>query len=471
MCGILEPGGELILITPCFWTETLHSSDIRRKIAQLGELATLVSFYEMRIFPTVSSSTIIFKFVKEHSNRSVKVVHVWSKTNLTQAILSRVGETLRALELCEEHISEGEVEGYVHPQFKGGIPWKFLPPVLTRKLKAIENACRQGAPLVRISTGQNIPLTHLYEEDDLEMLPLSKTTLKRVKFSGKGYWTSKETARTANLSYLLKEKRVKKNSLRQHRRFVRLGDIAEIGNGMVSGLDRAFKLPRDIELSSKEKNLVIPVLKAKSLHQFFYDRATAYAFPNGVSTEEELQEGYPNIFKHLLGFKEALLKRYDYDRYIPWWEWVFLRNKSLLETNSQKIFVPCKDRFDKRNNVRFVHVEGRFYATQDVTVISKSNLFKEETKYLVAVLNSDITFEWLKHKGLTRGGVLEFSEKPLTRIPVRLINWNNDTEVMIHNSIVRLVNRILDKQLIEPYKTQIEEKLLSLYKLPMDRIP
>lgn len=460
---ILKPEGELIFITPYYWTETLHSSDLRRKIARCGNLATVINFHEMRIFPTVSLSTLVFKFVKNRSNRQIKVLHVWSKTNLTQPVLSKVKAVLQDLESGESYISKGVIEAYLHPQFKGGLPWKFLSHSINRRLKAIEDACTHSAPHVVIDTGQQVLLSKLYEEDDIEQLNISKEILKRSKFRGRTYWQPKESYKPLSYFFPNRSKKGQNYSSELAGRYVRLGDVAEIGNGMVSGLDKAFRLPKEIPLSAKEKAQILYVVKAKSLHQYYYEGVTRYAFLNGISSETKFKKSYPNIFVHLKPFKEKLLKRYNYNRRIPWWEWVFLRNMTLFEQNTKKIFVPCKDRFDKRGYVRFALVEGPFFATQDVTAIVKSNLFQEDEKYLVAILNSEITFEWLRHKGLTRGGVLEFSEKPLTRIPIRLINWSDKEEVLLHNAIVELTGQIIETYQLDPIKGLIEEKLKDLY--------
>ncbi|MFW9914286.1 MAG: Eco57I restriction-modification methylase domain-containing protein [Candidatus Thorarchaeota archaeon] len=460
---ILKPGGELIFLTPYFWTETLHSSSIRRKMTKNGELTLFINFHEMKIFSTVSLNAIIFKFLKSHSNRQIRAIHVWSKANLTKNYISRIQKTLQELELTNDYISDGEIEGYLHPQFKGRSPWKFLSPLVRQRLQAVEKACIQNSPFVRVLTGQNVSITHLYDDNDVEQLSIPREMLIETKFRKQKYWMPKEPSRM--LDSFIGDNSVKNTNLQPElpKRFIRLGDLAEIGNGMVSGLDRAFRLPKDFTLSPKEKELVIPVAKAKSLHQFYHDRISLYAFPNGISSEKELKKHYPNIFGQIKRFKEQLLKRYDYNRKIPWWEWVFLRNKTLFEQYPRKIFVPCKERFDKRGYVRFAYVEGTIYATQDVTAIVKSELFKEDEKYLLAVLNSELMFDWMKHKGLTRGGVLEFSEKPLTRIPIRLIDWDDTEEISLHNAIVKLVDRILADRYEEPYKAQIEEKIKTLY--------
>ena len=57
----LNDRGELIFITPIFWTQTLHASNLRKYLYENGSLDVLISFNEMRIFKEVSSSIIIFK--------------------------------------------------------------------------------------------------------------------------------------------------------------------------------------------------------------------------------------------------------------------------------------------------------------------------------------------------------------------------------------------------------------------------
>ena len=134
-----------------------------------------------------------------------------------------------------------------------------------------------------------------------------------------------------------------------------------------------------------------------------------------------------------------------------------------MENNQEKIFVPCKERIDKRGYVRFAYVKGPYYATQDVTVIVKKPYFREDIKYLLAILNSKVIFTWIKYKGLTRGGVVEFSEKPLSRIPIKLINWANPMEVEIHNKIVELVEKVLTTHNKEMYEKEIEKYVAKLY--------
>ncbi|MDR2407367.1 MAG: restriction endonuclease, partial [Bacteroidales bacterium] len=84
--------------------------------------------------------------------------------------------------------------------------------------------------------------------------------------------------------------------------------------------------------------------------------------------------------------------------------------------------------------------------TQDVTAIFKKAKTKERIEYILAYLNSPFIFEWLKCKGIVKGNIVEFSEKPISSIPFRPIDWEKHEEVELHHSIANLTLRYIDTQ-------------------------
>jgi len=58
---------------------------------------------------------------------------------------------------------------------------------------------------------------------------------------------------------------------------------------------------------------------------------------------------------------------------------------------------------------------------------------------------------------------VEFSERPLSIIPIRLIDWKNEEEVRIHDEIVTLIDLILENKEEAENRIKIEEKLKKLY--------
>ena len=381
----LKPNGELIFITPLFWTSTLHSKVVRRAIVENGMIELMINFNEAKVFDKVSSNILIFKFVKKKSNQPMKVINLQTKKAVTTKTICDLKNSLDKLDYQKE-INIGDINGYLHEQFFSEDPWKPLPP-----------------------------------NSEFEIL------------------------KTENNS----------NS--------KLGNIAEIGNGMVSGLDEAFKVEDKSLFSENERKKLISVVKAKNLTKYFNSGYTDYIYVNDIENEEQLKS-FPKIFDKLFYYKRQLEGRYAYNKNIPWWHWVFLRNKKLIET-TLKVIVPCKERFDNRNYVRFALVVGNFYATQDVTALVKKPEVKEDIKYILALLNSKVIFEWLKYRGLRRGGVLEFSEKPLSEIPIKRIDWSNEEEVHTYEKIINLVDIVIQKKDCLLYEDQIEKLVRKIYGL------
>lgn len=236
-----------------------------------------------------------------------------------------------------------------------------------------------------------------------------------------------------------------------------LGDMVEIGNGMVSGRDRAFRLEPGAKLTAKERRRTIKVIKAFSLDKYVHNGHTDYILLTG---EDNVRE-FPNLYRRLKEFKPDLEKRFDYNKGTKWYEWSFMRNYDLMRNNSEKILVPCKERINKKQFVRFAYASGDYYTTQDVAVMAKMPGVRESIKYVLGVLNSDMIFTWLSAKGMLRGGVVEFSEKPLMRIPVKRIDWDDPAQVSMHDEIVRCVDRIVSRRRDE--SGRINELIPELY--------
>lgn len=231
----------------------------------------------------------------------------------------------------------------------------------------------------------------------------------------------------------------------EEKKYITLGDIADIGNGMVSGLDKAFQIPKETRLNQKEKKATIPVVKAKNMERFIHKDITNYIFLNGVvQTENDLKENYPAFYELLRGHKDQLELRYSYNRKINYWDWVFLRSFNLFKQEKERIFVPCKERISHKQYFRFSYVSSGVFPTQDVTAIFPKSNVKESIYYILALLSSEYVFEWLKHKGVIKGNIVEFSEKPLASIPMRLIDWNNPTDKKLHEEISTLCKKYIE---------------------------
>lgn len=284
-------------------------------------------------------------------------------------------------------------------------------------------------------------------------ISLSDTGFKHGKippFKGKSHWTLAD-AETQERVALLERAASKstQDALFGTEEITRLGDYVDVANGMVSGLDKAFKLT-DEELESlnqTERDAVLKVAKAKDL-SFLAKQSISHYFdiPEGLS-EDEFRSSYPVIWNKTQPFKEQLLKRYSYGKELPYWQWAFKRSERFITSPIPKIFVPCKERMTNKETARFTYVEGGVVATQDVTAIAPKVGTRESTEYILAYLSTVQVSEWIRVKGLMKGGIAEFSEKPINEIPFRSIDWDIPEEVEFHDRITNMVREAVDSSI------------------------
>jgi adenine-specific DNA-methyltransferase len=229
----------------------------------------------------------------------------------------------------------------------------------------------------------------------------------------------------------------------------RIGDLCDVCNGMVTGLDKAFQIPKNTHLTEFEKQCTLKIMKARNLEPFVYKDTINYIFAQDVESEDEFRERCPTFASLLAPFEVDLHKRYSYNRKVPYWHWVFLRNYETLRKSVARIFVPCKERISKKTSFTFVLMPPKIYPTQDVTaILLKPNIiFREGLWYLVSLLNSRQVFNWVRYKGIIKGKVVEFSEAPINKIPIKRINWNDEREMVIYKSMKSAYNEAEWQQL------------------------
>lgn len=309
--------------------------------------------------------------------------------------------------------------------------------------KFIKNSKIKSKPLIDLLmyNGQGMPeLNQLLSHECF-------TSYKIPQFVKNGRWMLAEESTQLKLENF-KNACYIRNGLFD-KKVVRIGDCCDIGNGMVSGLDVAFKLDCSDDLNDNERKCVIKVLKAKNLEPYFYNSVSSYIFMLNANTqhidsEEQFRKIYPHFYEKLIKYKEDLGKRYSYNRCIPYWDFVFPRNQKLFEKKVDKIFIPCKERISKKKYFRFCLAQKGVYPLQDVTGIVKKDLCRESTEYILAYLNSKIVFEWLCYNGIVKGEIVEFSEAPIANIPFRQIDWNSPSEIQCHDEITSAVKKYIE---------------------------
>ncbi len=462
----LKDGGELLFLTPKFWLQTLHAANLRKFILEQGYIDLIIDFNEKKIFSSVSSNLIIFKFIKapKPSDQHIKVFTFLEKESVTPDELALVLETYRKHTTDKVNFSNAGINFHLakHPIYHHS--WNLFSDEENDSISEIETSCRTHYTIEISLKSQNgtkinhVPLVQCLSLSQVKKFALEKSELP-VCYIG-------DTKR-----FLLNTMESDQRSI-QLRRYVSFADIYQIGNGMVSGLDKVFQLSEEknksllIALTDTEQTFIQKVVKARNMNQYKVKKYALYIFieENTFSTEEEFKQRCPHLYNHLEPHKEDLLKRWS-PKPVPWYVWSFPRNQIIFQTFEHKFYLPCKERFDNKGFIRCVYEQDQILGVQDITVLGLYPWIKESPEYLLAYLNSDVLFQWLQIKGLKRGGVFQFSEHPLSMIPVRLIDWKDPQEVLIHKTIHELTRKILtshSEEDIQNHKQIIEEQFRTL---------
>jgi len=106
--------------------------------------------------------------------------------------------------------------------------------------------------------------------------------------------------------------------------------------------------------------------------------------------------------------------------------------------NSEKIVCPYRSKINS-----FSYNEIEWYGLQDICYILP-NSKEYNLKYILAILNSPLCFNWLFYKGKRKGSMLEIGKNTLGDIPIRRCDHNKQ------NYIIKIVEQILNLKKINP---------------------
>ncbi|MFO8017789.1 MAG: N-6 DNA methylase [Promethearchaeia archaeon] len=218
----------------------------------------------------------------------------------------------------------------------------------------------------------------------------------------------------------------------------RLGDLCEIGQGVVPGRKSEFRIDFDKATQKGEGYWVditpnsVKVVDRKTEKVHFIEKEflkplvtnsqiKKYALVknnNFLIYTVPLQDGrldiknYKGISGYLIIFEQELKSRYDYDgKKYPWYGYQRLQNVDLFEESGEKIVCPYRA---KEN--RFALDEKGHFGTSDMyAIVPKSNA---SILYLLGILNSKVLNFWYKTAGKLKGKTMEFFATPLGKMPI-----------------------------------------------------
>jgi hypothetical protein len=90
----------------------------------------------------------------------------------------------------------------------------------------------------------------------------------------------------------------------------------------------------------------------------------------------------------------------------------------------------------------FAFVPGECYVPFSVNVFVPHHALKLSPYYILGVLNSRLLWKWFLHRAKRRGIGLDINGNVLRRAPIRRINFDNASEVKLHERIATLAGQL-----------------------------
>ena len=264
---------------------------------------------------------------------------------------------------------------------------------------------------------------------------------------------------------------------------IRIGDLAEVNQGVVSGCDTVAT--RNIKYipsgSSKIKNDGIYVFdltnardvdivesfnEGKELLKDFYKNSDISKYWCSLNATKKLlyypdaleEKKYPDVLIHLSEFRRLLEHRLEaYNEHYHWTALHRARKESIFI--GEKIVVPYRTRTNA-----FAYNDVEWFCRSDVYVITPKA--KEvDLFYLLGLLNSKLNYVWLYNRGKRKGEVLELFQVPLSEIPVidlPVEEKNKVSELARKITCIKRNNPNIDTSMLE---SEIDHILYTAYKL------
>jgi adenine-specific DNA-methyltransferase len=242
----------------------------------------------------------------------------------------------------------------------------------------------------------------------------------------------------------------------------------EVAQGIVGAPDECFILKDISQFSEKEKIFI----------KEFYTSSEKYGQPksNGYiiylsakNFADKKIEDFPNLFKHFKS-NELILTEAKIKYKTPNKPYYYLHREREEKFFKEGPKIISGSRVD---GVQFLYTEKEFYGSRALNFIKTDRI---NLRYLVGILNSSLSFFWLKNKGKLLGKLLQIDKEPLLGIPICVADINYQNE--ISEKVTKIISKSLEMNngLHKNYElichefriNKINKKLETFYLLSFD---
>ena len=243
-----------------------------------------------------------------------------------------------------------------------------------------------------------------------------------------------------------------------------LGNICKVNTGLFTACDKVFILNKTNinntipNLNKLEYDILKPLFKNSDICKYTTkienNKVIIYHYEK---TNYDLTE-VPNLINYLRKYKNILENRKDNSLKgaLKRGRWdVISLPKTAINFNGPKIVAP-----QRSNTNTFGYNEVPWYASADVYFItSPKNGFT--LKYILGLLNSKLYYFWLYHKGKLKGITLELYQKPLSEIPIKY----SDEQDQIVKIVDLIINKTKNGESILQQEKELNQLIYDLYKI------
>jgi len=226
------------------------------------------------------------------------------------------------------------------------------------------------------------------------------------------------------------------------------------------------RLEKDVVL---EANSIKPMLKGKDVRRYdaisndHYVIYPHYEVAGKTKPYEELEfeELYPNTFKYLSSFKDELIKKKIHKKTNPkyWYSLHRAREKSIFE--QLKIVTP---ETSLGGNLSIDHRD--FYHNTQVYSLIKNVSVKEDYRFWLAILNSNVFWFYLQQTGaVLRGGYFRFKTKYLEPFPLPKLKYIDLQQPFIEKVDLMFANTKDFQRIVNKFTNYLQSQF-SIEKLP-----
>lgn len=250
-----------------------------------------------------------------------------------------------------------------------------------------------------------------------------------------------------------------------HKQPQNIGEVFnKVFQGVVTGLDEIYFLKRikNAEESESiitvysqredqpieiEKGILKPMLKGEDVSRYKEPDFNYYCiYPyklvgdkTVILENEELSENFPLAYEYLSKYKKELKELRIKFKTNPKYWYSCHRGRSMALFEAERIITP-----EISLGCNMTLASPEIYHNTKVYSILPFSESLENINYWLGILNSRIMWYFLSNTGyVLRGGYFTFKTKYLKPFPIRTINFKNPEEVIIHDKMVKFVEKML----------------------------